>query len=144
MSNMTSNENPVCAIGDVSYLGRKKFSIGVINRLKLFEHGCHIKTKQHNVLAKWEEIASASFEYLEKHTLNAITSQKHFLFVFHMKNGNAIPVKFIRLGFLWGLEFAYHDWKINKLIKVLAQHTKVTSSQSPYNLTIALGKDLYL
>jgi hypothetical protein len=106
-------------------LGREQFAIGTINRLNLFERGCHIKTREHNVAASWEEIAGVSYEYLSKHTLNAFTTRKDFLFVFHMTNGTSIPIKFIRFGMLWGVDFIYHNHKIKKLIEALAQHTEI-------------------
>ena len=123
--NKDVDENTNVQKANISNLGREQFAIGTINRLKLFEHGCHIKTKEQNVVAGWGEIASVSYEYLFKQTINAFTTKKDFLFVFHMKNGTSIPIKFIRFGGLWGFDFIYHNYKINKLIEVLAQHTDI-------------------
>ena len=123
--NKGSDSNANVQPANSANLGRALFSLGAINRLKLFEHGCHIKTREQNVFAKWGDIASVSYEYRFKQTINAITTRKDFLFVFHMKNGTSMPIKFIRFGGLWGVDFIYHNYQINKLIEVLAEHTVI-------------------
>ncbi len=102
-------------------LGSELFAIGTINRLVLFERGCHIKTKEHNTFASWDQIGRV-FTYGHKRSLNGFTYSQKLELSFEMKDGSTIPIEFTRLAFLWGVEFLYHNRKIKKLFEVLAQH----------------------
>lgn len=101
--------------------GNELFSIGTLNRLVLFERGCHIKTKEHNVFARWEEIVRL-FTYSRKSVLNGFTYSKKLRLTFKLNDGRYIEIEFTRLAFLWGIEFLYHNRKIDQLFKVIAQH----------------------
>jgi len=102
-------------------LGNELFSIGAINRLVLFERGCHIKTKADDVFARWDEIGHV-IQYGHKRSLNGFTYSQKLGFNFEMKDGRTIQVEFTRLAILWGVEFLYHNQKIKRLFEVLAQH----------------------
>ena len=102
-------------------LGNELFSIGVINRLVLFERGCLIKTNEHNVFAKWEEILRV-FTYGHKRSMFLITYWQRLGLAFEMKDGRSIKIEFTRLAFFYGVEFLYHNQKIKKLFEVVAQH----------------------
>lgn len=102
-------------------LGNELFAMGAKNRLVLFEHGCHIKTKEHNVLAKWEEI-DRLFTYGHKQSLNGFTHSQKLGLSFEMKDGRIIPIEFNLFAFLLGVEFLYHNHKIRKLFEVVAKH----------------------
>ena len=102
-------------------LGSELFAIGAINRLVLFERGCHIKTKEHNIFATWEQIDRV-FTYGHKRSLNTFSYSQKLGLKFEMKDGRTIQVEFTRLAFLWGVEFLYHNHKVKRLLEVLAQH----------------------
>lgn len=102
-------------------LGSELFLIGAINRLVLFERGCHIKTKEHNVFVKWEEI-NRVFAYGHKRALFLVTYSQNLGIKFELKDGRNIDIEFTRLAFLFGIEFLYHNRKIKKLFEVIAQH----------------------
>jgi len=102
-------------------LGNEQFSIGTINRLVLFERGCHIKTNKHDVFCTWDEIGRV-LKYGHKQSLNGFTYSQKLGLNFEMKDGRTIQVEFTRLGFLWGIEFIYHNHKTKKLFETLAQH----------------------
>jgi hypothetical protein len=106
---------------NISNLGNELYAIGTISRLKLFEHGCHIKTIKENVIAKWDEISSVGY-YWTQQTINAIPGNQFFRLVFEMKDGHSIKVKFIRPGILWGIENIYHNRKIKELFDILAHY----------------------
>lgn len=106
---------------NISNLGNELYAIGTISRLKLFEHGCHIKTIKENVIAKWDEISSVGY-YWRQQTINAIPGNQFFGLVFEMKNGRSIKINFIRPGILWGIENIYHNRKIKKLFEILAHN----------------------
>ena len=102
-------------------LGNELFAIGAVNRLVLFERGCHIKTKAHDTFATWDEIGHV-FEYGHKRSLNGFTYSQKLGLNFEMKDGRTIQIEFTRLAFFFGVEFIYHNQKIRKLFEVLAQH----------------------
>ena len=102
-------------------LGNELFAIGAINRLVLFERGCHIKTKAHDIFARWDEIGHV-FQYGHKRSLNGFTYSQKLGLNFEMKDGRTIQIEFTRLAFLLGVEFLYHNHKIKRLFEVLAQH----------------------
>lgn len=102
-------------------LGNELFSIGAINRLVLFERGCYIKTKEHNVFAKWEEIGRV-YTYGHKKSLFLITYRQNLGLSFEMKDGRNVKIEFTRLAFFYGVEFLYHNQKIKKLFEVILQH----------------------
>ena len=106
---------------NISNLGNKLYDIGTINRLKLFEHGCSIKTLKENVIVKWDEIASVGY-YWTQHSINAVPGYQDFGLVFEMKDGRSIPIKFKRIAMLWGIETIYHNRKIKKLFEILAHY----------------------
>ena len=78
------------------------------------------------MIARWEEIEQVSVNHPYKFTLNGFTGRKDYRLYFKMRTGAVIDVKLIRLGFLWGIEFIYHNHKINQLIKLLASYTKIS------------------
>ena len=102
-------------------LGNELFAIGVKSRLVLFDHGCHIKTKEHNVFAKWEEIGLL-FTYGGKESLNGFTHSQKLGLSFEMTDGRIIPIEFKLFAILWGAEFLYHNHRTKKLFEVVAQH----------------------
>ena len=129
----------------ISDLGSELFAIGIIDRLNLYERGCHIqskeklppergrllsssRTKNYDVVAKWEEIASVSFHQTSQFSVNYVTGEKSFRLNFFLKNGTLVPILLTRRGVLWGAEFIYHNWKIKKLLEILSQHTVLTTS----------------
>jgi len=97
-------------------LGSELFAIGAINRLVLFDHGCHIKTNEHNVFATWEEIARV-FRYGHKQSLNGFTCSQKLGLYFEMKDGRTIRIEFTQMAFLWGIEFFYHNYKTKNFLK---------------------------
>ncbi len=124
----------------ISDLGGELFAIGIVNRLNLYERGCHIqskeklaaargrffrgsKTKKYDVVAKWEEIASVSFYQTSQLSVNYVTGEKTFRLNFFLKDGTLVPILLTQRGVLWGAEFIYHNWKIKKLLELLSQHT---------------------
>lgn len=102
-------------------LGSKLFAIGATDRLVLFDRGCHIKTKEHDVFAKWEEIRRL-FTYGHKKALNGFTHSQKLGLSFEMKDGRIIPIEFNFFAFLWGVEFLYHNHTMKKLFEVVAKH----------------------
>lgn len=102
-------------------LGNELFAMGTENRLVLFDRGCHIKTKEHNVVAKWEEIGRL-FTYGHKQSLNGFTHSQKLGLSFEMKDGRVVPIEFKLSAFLWGLEFLYHNHRTKKLLEVVARH----------------------
>ncbi len=102
-------------------LGRELFAIGAINRLQLFEHGCHIKTRAHDTFAKWDEIGRV-IRHGHKKSLNGFTFSQKLGLNFEMRDGRTIQIEFTQFAFLWGLEFIYHNYKVEKLFEVLSQH----------------------
>jgi hypothetical protein len=105
-------------------LGNQLFAIGAMNRLVLCDRGCHIKTKQHNVLVTWEEI-SRVFRFGHKQSLSGFTFSQKLGLDFEMKDGRTIQIEFTRLAFLWGVEFLYHNYKSKRLFEILAQHVPI-------------------
>lgn len=101
-------------------LGTELYDIGTINRLTLFEHGCHIKTFKHNVTAKWGEILEVGYSWTQ-HSINYVPGHQNFGLVFDMKDGRSIPINFIRVACLLGIETIYHNRKIRKLFDILKQ-----------------------
>lgn len=133
------NQNTNSKTTSISDLGGELFAIGIVNRLNLYERGCHIqskeklapergrlfwssKTKRYDVVAKWGEIASVSFHQTSQLSVNYVTGEKAFRLNFFMKDGTVIPIVLTRRGVLWGAEFIYHNWKIEKLVEILSQH----------------------
>jgi hypothetical protein len=102
-------------------LGNELFAIGIKNRLVLFDHGCHIKTKEHNVFVKWEEIGRL-FTYGHKQSLNGFTHTQKLGLSFELKDGRIIQIEFKLYAFLWGAEFLYHNHRTKKIFEVVAQH----------------------
>ena len=112
-------------------LGPKQYSVGTsitLNHLRLFEHGCRIRTPRTNLVARWEEIDCVGFSYKRKVTMNGITGQKEFELEFNLTTGESVTIELNRVAFLWGLEFLYHDSKIKRLRQVLNQHVLVRTS----------------
>ena len=109
-------------------LGQEQFAIGTfisINQLRLFEHGCHIRTERVNVIATWEEIESVRFTYKRNMSINGFTGQKIFELRFNLTTGEIVPMEIKRFSFLWGIEFLYHNRLMDRLLQVLNQHAYV-------------------
>lgn len=104
-----------------SNLGNELYRIGTINRLTLFDYGCHIKTSKENIIAKWVEILRIDYYWTQNFIIFVPLPQDIGL-VFRMKDGRSIPIKFTRVAILWGIEFIYHNSKIKKLFEILANH----------------------
>jgi hypothetical protein len=96
-----------------------------LNHLRLFKHGCRIRTPKTNLVVNWDEIVCIGFTYKRKTSIHFITGEKIFELDFNLTTGESVSIELKRVGFLWGIEFLYHNARIKKLVQVLNRHTLV-------------------
>ena len=101
--------------------GKELFAFGARNRLVLFDSGCLITTKAQRVFARWDEISHV-FTYGHKTSLGGFPYKQKLGLNFEMKDGKTIQIEFAPIALLWGVEFFYHNHRINKLFEILGQY----------------------